>query len=183
MDKIRIKCPVCGAVLEAVDDPSNVDKFVRCPNCHQRNKFNDFRRITPVPAPIPPEDDETRVEAIQKEPAGYLMDRVTYRRYPLREGKLLVGRKPHRTPPRADIAIETSDQGMSREHMFLEVMAGCDGHYHVYVSNAKNQNPTKINGTKLEDGDRIGLRHGDIIKLSETQLVYVGTLINDETEI
>ena len=138
---------------------------------------------TPAPAPVPSENDETQIGVMRKESVGYLLDRATYRRYPLREGKQLVGRKPHKNPPKADVPIETTDQGMSREHLYIEVMAGRDGRYHVYVSNAKNQNPTEINGIKLADGDKVGIRHGDVIKLCDTQLVYVGTPINDETEI
>lgn len=183
MNKIRIKCPVCGAILEAVDDPANAEKNVKCPNCLQRNRFKVFKRIVPAQAPIASEDDDTQIASMRKESAGYLLDRLTARRYPLKEGKQLVGRKPHKSPPRADIAIETTDQGMSREHLYIEVMAGRDGRYHVYVSNAKNQNPTEINGTRLADGDKVGIRHGDIIKLCDTQLIYVGTPVDDETEI
>lgn len=183
MEKIRIKCPVCGAVLEALDDPANVGKNVRCPNCKQRNKFTDFKRIVPMAAPVPSEDDETQIAQKRNDSAGYLLDRATYRRYPLHEGKQIVGRKPHRSAPKADVPIETADQGMSREHLCLEVISGRDGRYHVYASNAKNQNPTEINGVKLADGDKVGIKHGDIIKLCDTQLVYVGTPVNDETEI
>ena len=183
MEKIRIKCPVCGAVLEALDNPANAEKNVKCPNCHQRNRFKDFKRIGFSPAQIPTANDETQIGQSQIGSAGYLLDKTTYRRYPLNEGRQIVGRKTHKTPSKADIPIETSDQGMSREHLCIEVMNGRDGRYHVYASNAKNQNPTEINGIRLEDGDKVGLRHGDVIKLCDTQLVYVGTPINDETEI
>ena len=183
MEKIRIKCPVCGAILEALDDPANADKNVKCPNCNQRNKFKTFKRIESAPAPVPSEDDETQVRTKREGTTGYLFDRATNRRYPLREGKQLVGRKPHKNPAKADVPIETTDQGMSREHLYVDVMAGRDGRYHIYVSNAKNQNPTEINGVKLADGDKIGIRHGDVIKLCDTQLIYVSTPIEDETEI
>ena len=184
MDKIRIKCPICGAILEALDDPANAEKNVKCPNCNQRNKFKDFKRVVvPMPTPIASEKDETQIASMGKDSVGYLLDRMTYRRYPLREGKQLVGRKPRKNPAKADIPIETTDQGMSREHLYIEVMAGHDGRYHVYVSNAKNQNPTEINGVTLADGDKVSIRHGDVLKLCDTQLVYVGTPINDETEI
>lgn len=183
MEKIRIKCPVCGAILEVLDDPANAEKNVKCPNCQQRNKYKDFKRIIPSPAPVVSENDETQIASMKKDLAGYLLDRLTGRRYPLREGKQLVGRKPHKSTPKADIPIETTDQGMSREHLFIEVMVGRDGRYHVYVSNAKNQNPTEINGNRLADGDKISIRHGDVIKLCDTQLIYLGTPVNDETEI
>lgn len=180
MEKIRIKCPECGAVLEAMDDPANAEKNVKCPNCQQRNKFKDFKRLVAA-SPIPSADDETHISEKRKESAGYLMDRATSRRYLLREGNQLVGRKPHKSAPKADVPIETTDQGMSREHLFIDVMAGRDGRNHVYVSNAKNLNPTEINGVALPDGDKIAIRHGDIVKLCDTELVYVGTPINDET--
>ena len=43
MNTIRIKCPVCGAILNAKDDPSNVKKSVTCPNCKERRKFTEFK--------------------------------------------------------------------------------------------------------------------------------------------
>lgn len=62
MDKIRIKCPNCGAVLEAVDNPANFDKFVTCPNCKVRNKFQDFVKI----------NDDTVIAVHKKGTIGYL---------------------------------------------------------------------------------------------------------------
>ena len=184
METIRIKCPVCGAILEAVDNPANAEKNVKCPNCQRRNKFKDFKLIIPtVSVPLASENDETQISFMRKESIGYLMDKATGRRYPLREGRQLVGRKPHTSPPKADIPIETTDQGMSREHLYIDVMAGRDGRFHVYASNAKNQNPTEINGIQLIDGDKVGIRHGDVIKLCDTKLVFVSTPVNDETEI
>ena len=181
MEKIRIKCPVCGAVLEVLDDPANAEKSVKCPNCQQRNKYKDFKRVLPAPVPIAPDQDETHIATKRNESPGYLLDKATGRVYPLREGEQLVGRKPHKTAPKADIPIETKDQGMSREHLYIEVVSGRDGRYHIYASNAKNQNPTEINGVHLVDGDQVGIRHGDVLKLCDTVLVYVGTVINDET--
>lgn len=183
MDKIRIKCPVCGAILEALDDPANVEKNVKCPNCNQRNKFKDFKLIVPSLTPIASENDETQVATKRNDSVGYLLDRETCRRYPLREGKQLIGRKPHKNPPKADIPIETTDQGMSREHLYIEVMSGRDGRYHVYVSNAKNLNSTEINGIVLADGDKVSIKHGDVLKLCDTQLVYISTPVNDETAL
>ena len=179
-DKIRIKCPNCGAILEAADDPANAGKSVRCPNCKVRNKFNDFKRVI---IRQPSEDDSTQICACLKGDAGYLMEEISRIRYPHKEGRNLVGRKTIKTPSMADVPIETADLGMSREHMYLDVVRGVDGYYHVYASNAKNKNETTINGVKLEDGDKIGLRHGDVLKLCDTRLVYVGTPINDETEL
>ena len=155
METIRIKCPVCGAVLEVLDDPANAEKNVKCPNCQQRNKFNDFKRVLPAPVPVSPEQDETHIDVMREESAGYLLDRMTGRSYPLHKGKQLVGRNTHKSAPKADIPVETADLGMSREHLFIDVMSGRDGRYHIYVSNAKNQNPTQINGAPLAHSSAI----------------------------
>lgn len=182
MDKIRIKCPVCGAILETVDNPANAEKNVTCPNCKQKNKFKDFKRVASAPAAAP--SDETQVGKKQDDSPGYLLDRKTGKEYPLREGRLVVGRKPQNSPPKADIAIVTNDMYMSREHLNVDVMFGQDGHFHVYVSNAKNQNPTFVNDEPLEDGNKVGVRHGDIIKLGETPLQFKSSNpFDDTTEI
>lgn len=183
MERIRLKCPVCSAVLEAKDDPANLGKNIICPNCKQKNKFESFKRIVPKQIPIAPEDDHTQLSVVPKSPVGYLLDKATGLRYPLKEGKQIIGRKPLKSVSKADIPISTADQGMSREHLCLQVITGQDGHYHVFASNAKNKNATEINGVKLENGDSIGIRHGDVIKLCDTRLVYIGTPVNDETEL
>ena len=84
MNTIRIKCPVCGAILNAKDDPSNVKKSVTCPNCKERRKFTEFKVIVPVaPAPVEsgqePVADETQV-CVRRKPEsspGYLLDKAT----------------------------------------------------------------------------------------------------------
>lgn len=179
--KIRIKCPVCGAILEVVDNPANYEKNVTCPNCKQKNKFKAFKRI--IPAETPAGGDETQIEFHRDTTPGYLLDKTTGRRYALNVGRQLVGRKPQKTPPKADIPIETKDPGMSREHLYLDVMKGRDGHYHIYASNAKNLNPTYINDAILKDGDKVGIKHGDILRLCDTPLQYVGNVIDDETTL
>jgi pSer/pThr/pTyr-binding forkhead associated (FHA) protein len=180
MERIRIKCPNCGAILEVIDNPANAGKNVTCPNCKVRNKYEDFKRVIPR---IEAEDDVTQIETRIKGTIGYLLQIDTGKQYPLKEGRNLVGRRPIKNPPKADIAIETTDNGMSREHLYIDVMKGRDGYYHVYASNAKNKNATTINGATLEDGDEIGLKHGDTLMLCDTQLRYVASPIEDDTEL
>ena len=186
MEKIRIKCPSCGVILEAVDNPANAGKYVVCPSCKVKNHFEDFKRVVAASAPKPatpaPSDDRTHIVPRAKaESAGYLLDLLTQKVYPLQEGRQLVGRMTYKTAPKADILIVTEDSGMSREHLFLEVVKARDGRFHVYASNAKNQNPTFINGNPLETGDKIGIRHGDVLTLCNTHLRYVGTPVEDQT--
>ncbi|MBQ1648085.1 MAG: FHA domain-containing protein [Bacteroidales bacterium] len=180
MDKIRIKCPVCGVVLEVDDNPAYADKFVVCPNCREKRKFAEFKRYVPSQAPA---DDETEADPSAETVPGFLLDRKTGMRYELSDGWHTVGRKPVKTPPKADIAIVTDDMGVSRVHMKVKVALARDGRHHVYVTNAENKNPTYINGEPLKKGDIIGLRNGDIVRLSDTELQYVGTVIDDKTEL
>ena len=179
METIKIKCPNCGAVLGATDNPANVKKMVICPNCKVRNRFIDFKRVVPDRA-----DDETRIDLSEKNTIGRLVDEKTRKEYHLKEGRNLIGRKPVKDPPKASVPIETADRGFSRAHMYIDVMKGRDGQWHHYASNAENKNATRINGDELEDGDRFGLKHGDRITSSDTSLRFVVTsLIDDRTEI
>ena len=169
MEKIRIKCPSCGAILEALDNPANVGKIVICPSCKVKNKFEDYIRV------VRPASNASTPSA------GYLIDLTTQKTYPLYEGRILLGRMTYKTPPKANLPIATDDAGMSREHLYLDVVKSRDDRFHVYASNAKNQNPSSINGVPLADGDKIGLRHGDVLTLCNTRLRYVGTPVDDET--
>jgi uncharacterized Zn finger protein (UPF0148 family) len=192
MESIRIKCPVCGVVLSAKDDPKNAGKYVTCPNCHEKRKFSEFKRVVPrIPTDVDEStergnkelpDEKTELTSPKDASPGYLFDRKTGMYYALSKGVSIVGRKPLKSAPKADIPIVTTDQGMSRAHMKVKVTLAVDGCYHVYVSNAENMNPTYINGELLADEDWVGIRHRDIIKLCDTELVYMGNPLDDETE-
>lgn len=190
MEKIRIKCPVCGAILEVLNNPAYAEKNVVCPNCKEKRKFKEFKKVVPK-APVQV-DDTTEINLNsgatgstkkKQEDPGYLMDKKTMKRYDLKEGKFTIGRKPSKSAPKADIPIETEDQGMSRVHMNVRVTLARDGYYHVYVSNAANKNPSYVNGVQLQDGDEVGLKHGDILKLCDSEFVYVGMVVDDKTEL
>ena len=190
MNTIRIKCPVCGAILNAKDDPSNVRKSVTCPNCRERRKFTEFKVIVPVdPSPVDagqePVADETQV-VLRRRPEsspGYLLDKATGQCYPIPAGEHFIGRKTSKSPSKADIAIETTDRGMSRLHLKILCSLAQDGRYHVSVANAENKNPTLVNGERLIDGDVVGIKHGDVLTLCETRLEFVGNPVEDRTEL
>ena len=189
MNTIRIKCPVCGAILNAKDDPSNIRKNVTCPNCKERQKFTEVKVIVPVTPSAGGVGQETASDDTQvcvrgrESSPGYLLDKTTGKSYPLTPGDHIAGRKTSKSPSRADIAIETTDRGMSRMHMKILCAIAQDGRYHVSVSNADNKNPTLINGEPLLDGDVVGIKHGDIITLCETRLEYICNQVEDRTEL
>lgn len=181
MERIRIKCPACGAILEAEDNPANIGKDVVCPNCKTKNKFSLFPRI-PV-KPVEEIDSSTEVKRIANDSIGFLLDISSGTKYPLREGRNLIGRMTYKTPPLANVPIVTENRRMSRSHLYIDVIQGADGRYHAYASNASNQNPTTINGMLLEDGDALSLKDQDVLSLSDTKLIYSGSRLNDETVI
>lgn len=200
MNIIQIQCPTCGAVLKVYDDPANINRSVKCPNCKERNQFTAFKRVAPAkevpPAPPSggkkPEQEPVEVEKTQiktkKKPnvdPGFFEDKATGMRYDIPDGSSTVGRKTTKTPSKADIPILTSDQFMSRVHMKVQAAIGKDGLYHVYVSNAENKNPTYINGKELKGDDVLGIRHGDNLQLGDTVLVYSSSSTDqtDKTEL
>ncbi len=182
MERVRIKCPVCGVILEAEDNPANYGKFVTCPNCKTRNKFSAFKTVLPVSS-SPSVDPETEIRAFTDDTVGALQDPETGRKYPLKEGRNLIGRMTHNTPSQASVPISTDNRRMSRSHLFIDVIRGADGRYHAYASNALNRNETRINGILLEKDDKLSLKHQDRLSLSGTELIFLGSRVNDETVI
>lgn len=181
MEKVRIKCPVCGVILEAEDNPANNEKYVTCPNCKTRNKFSAFPKVRPVSSSSP--EDCTEIKAVTDDAIGALVDPETGRKYPLKEGRNLIGRMTHSAPSPASVPISTDNRRMSRSHLFIDVIRGADGRYHAYASNASNRNETRINGVLLEQEDKLSLKHQDRLSLSGTDLIYLGSRVNDETVI
>ena len=182
MERVRIKCPVCGVILEAEDNPANYGKFVTCPNCKTRNKFSAFKTVLPVSS-SPSVDSETEIRAFTDDTVGALLDPETGRKYPLKEGRNLIGRMTHNTPSQASVPISTDNRRMSRSHLFIDVIRGADGRYHAYASNASNRNETRINGNHQEKDDKLSLKHQDRLSLSGTELIFLGSRVNDETVI
>lgn len=190
METIQIKCPVCGVILSAKDDPKNEGKYVICPNCHEKRKFTEFKIIVPNTNEIDDSTecgnkslpkDETELITPKETFSGHFFDRKTGMDYAISKGISIVGRKSLKGASKADIAIVTTDRGMSRAHMKIKVTLAVDGHYHVYVSNAENVNPTYINDILLTEDDWVGIKHRDVIKLSDTELIYLGTFTDDKT--
>ena len=181
MEKVRIKCPVCGVILEAEDNPLNYAKNVTCPNCKTKNKFSSFIRISPAPSPV--EDGSTEIKVLSNTSVGALLDPSASRKYSLKEGRNLIGRMTHNSPSKASVPISTDNRRMSRSHLFIDVVKGADGRYHAYASNASNLNETRINDVILEGEDKIGLQHQDVLSLAGTELIYIGSRVDDETII
>ena len=185
MTELRIKCPNCGKQFVVKGEKLSPGTQITCPSCNQKYPLSAYTALGDAPAPGKV-TDETQIGALRPRPAsdkkpGYLIDRATGREYQLKEGINLIGRMTYQSAPRATVPIETQDMGVSRSHLYIEVIAGCDDRLHTYAYNASNANPTYINDALLNPGDKIGLTDGSRIRTSETLLVFRDDTINDET--
>ena len=172
MDPIRIKCPNCGAVLKVKLKTQAQNVQITCPNCKQKAGLSDYKKVEESK-----KSNDTRFEFIAVADAkdltpGVLVDEKTNREYPLSLGVNLIGRMTMQTAPKATVPIYTDDMGMSRAHVYLEVVKGRDGLLHTYAYNAANANPTYINGELLNQGDKIGLKANDKISMSQSVLLF-----------
>lgn len=168
-----------------MDDPSNLGKSVRCPVCKEKHRFVEFRIVKKeIPGVskdndktdlgfLPSSSDKTELPEISNPYSfkGYLLDTTRGKEYPLNMGINLIGRKTFKTPSFADIAIETSDMGFSRKHLYIDVSRDSEGKYRFVAYNAENKNPTFINGILIEKEDKVILHADNMIKSSDTVLV------------
>lgn len=176
---LRFKCPTCGKVLESTAASIAPEKVIKCPNCKESAPFKDYKPV--ILKPKSAEDPKTQLGLKKETAPGRFVDKKTGKSYPVPgEGEFIMGRKPKQGPTCPDIQIETEDRGMSRLHMGVRAVLAKDGRYHVYVFNANNKNESYINGELLADGDEIGLENGDVVKLNESELVYMKTSLFDE---
>lgn len=184
---IRIKCPTCGKLLKlGVSSEADLSKFdpskkkgnLTCPNCKEKQPWSAYKVVEDKTR-----TDETQIVSPLHDTIGRLLDESTRKEYPLKEGRLLIGRMTYKAPPKADIPVETKDLGFSRSQFYLRVMKGRDGRYHTYISEASHSNPTFVNGQQLSLDDENVLKNNDRITVSETTLKFIGTLFDDETEV
>lgn len=172
MEKLIIKCPACGQVMSIDDNPAFVGRVVTCPVCKTKRKFEEYKRSEP-PVMVQTISDETVVVNDINNQTCALLDLSSGKKYELKEGNNIIGRKTYKSPSKATVPIETEDKGLSRVHCNINVMRGNDGFFHTYISNAENKNPTYINSSYLKNDDEIALKNGDVIKSSETQLKFM----------
>jgi len=91
------------------------------------------------------------------------------KRYPLKMGRNIVGRKA--TTSHATVQIETSDMYISRDHLLINAVA-IGGGAIVTITNYKNTNRTFVNGALLGKGETVNLTEGAQIKIGNTILLY-----------
>lgn len=180
METMKIKCPNCGAVLIVKKVPGMENKSVPCSVCKVTNPFVKFTEVK-VQA-YDPEDtelkkkksykDDTDEEDTDFEKEALLYDMFTLKRYLLKDGVNLVGRKTYKKESVADVPIETEVKGFSRSHFYVDVMRyGADLKLKMYL--AENKNETFVNSERIEKDEKIILQNGDLIKCSSLELKVI----------
>lgn len=177
---MKIKCPNCGAILIVKKVQGMESKSVPCSVCKVTNPFVKFTEVK-EPA-YDPEDTELKKKKSQKddtdeedtdfEKEALLYDMSTLKRYLLKDGLNLVGRKTYKKESVADVPIETEVKGFSRSHFYVDVMRyGADLKLKMYL--AENKNETFVNSERIEKDEKIILQNGDLIKCSSLELKVI----------
>lgn len=180
METMKIKCPNCGAVLIVKKVLGMETKPVPCPVCKVTNPFVKFKEVKEQA--YDPEDTELKKKKTHKDDAdeedtdfekeALLYDVSTQKRYLLKDGVNLVGRKTYKKESVADVPIETEVKGFSRSHFYVDVMRyGADLKLKMYL--AENKNETFVNTELIEKEEKIILKEGDLIKCCSLELKVV----------
>lgn len=178
-DIMSVKCPWCTAVLKIKYVPGIEGKKIKCPVCGQTSPFPDFTVVDgaallkPNPNPVQrPTPKPVGGEATQIAGAGALVDTATGMRYPLKEGRNIVGRKA--VGSQADVSIDTRGMmRMSRKHLLIDVKRKPNGQYAYQVSLAQSLvNPTSVNKQLLQYGDVVYITDGATLDLPDCTLRF-----------
>ena len=176
---LRIKCSCCGAILDVKMQPGLENKNVTCPVCKEKRPFKDYKMFVNKK----PENSNNGEHTLYDEQTeigegkDFTLGRLrvlnpTAQTFQLKVGRNVVGRKSASSA--ADFQIPMGeDRRMSREHLVVEVKKVEGKGFVHYVSLYKEKvNETLINGVRLEYGDCVVLKDGDMLRLPEATLVF-----------
>ena len=165
---ISIRCPHChvGLKVDETKIPSGITSF-KCPKC---------KGSIPVALLSVEESGEKPTELVSSVTTN--TGRITVlpnpdtkeQVFPLYEGTYIIGRKS--ASSKANIAIETMDRSMSREHIRIEVKKDASGRYKHFLSDNNSKNHTLYNNNILETGEVMVLNDKDEIVLGHTILRF-----------
>ncbi len=166
MDEIiKIKCPFCGAVLAAKSKPGLEKKIIPCPVCKQKAPFSKFEKI------VKSNRESTQIGGLN---INTVIGKVTVlpngESFQLREGRNVLGRTAGSS--NADIHLPGSNR-MSREHLIIDVRdVPGKGFVHYASLYKKETNETSIGHAKIEYGDELILKDGDIINFPGVDVIF-----------
>jgi pSer/pThr/pTyr-binding forkhead associated (FHA) protein/ribosomal protein S27E len=195
-DSQRVKCPQCGHADSVLNFPSPQRKQVQCPQCKTVLSIYAMAKgvlscpnckyqadITSYRSPGQSQEEDSSADEFVTNPNtmpginGQLLKpgilklvdgefACTPNIIRLQRGVNTVGRNA--SSSQASIRLNTQDHYMSRIHVRIELIMKSDGTFIHNLSDAGSQNATWHNDEKLEKGDQIVLKPGDIIKLGHT---------------
>lgn len=187
---IKIRCPFCSSTLSVKPVPGIENKSVTCPVCKRKSPFSDFKRIENMEKPTdyegfgnkgggnPDNEPGTDLNSGAKDRGadngntGQLCVLKSGEIFKLKPGRNIIGRKANSS--KSTIQIPTGENHrVSREHLVINVnrVAG-QGYMHTISLYKEHVNETLINGTKLQAGEELPLKHGCRIDLPDLPLRF-----------
>ena len=170
---IKIKCPCCGAVLAVKVQPGSESKKLTCPVCKESSPFKLYKQVSGnaqkehTEYPGMDKGGNTKAKGMQNCSAGRLKVQSVSVPFDLKPGVNIIGRKASVSSANIQIPVMTSNR-MSREHLVIEVKnVPGKGTVHYASLYKEKVNDTFINKERLEYGDCIILKDGDILELPE----------------
>ncbi len=168
---IKIGCPVCGTILTVQNQADIICKSVTCPVCNKRSPFVNFKRIADNAHDEPTQYPDPLTSDSENFTLGRLVVPGSDLSFKLQLGKNVIGRKAAGSS--VQIQIPCTNKRMSREHLVIEIKrVPQKGFVHYASLNKRQVNPTYIGHVMLEYGDKIVLKHNDIIKLPDREVRF-----------
>ena len=164
---IDIQCPNCSSILSVPEVPEMERKFVTCPACKQRSRFNEYKRPNRGGELGTQVGDGPGFELVENTVIGQLVDtRDPEHPYKLKEGSNVIGRKASSSTANIQIPMPPGDNRFSRDHLLVEVkQVKGKGIVHYLSLNKEKVNETKLNGSKMNYGETFSLKDKDMIQI------------------
>jgi pSer/pThr/pTyr-binding forkhead associated (FHA) protein len=197
MGKFKITCPTpnCNTTISLNSDDWGTDEFERitCPACKKIIKKYDnpnYKRNnnqkTP-PKSSAKDSNKTAVVATNKkaefaitdlkkdQTPAWLIDMNSDSVYELKFGKQTIGRAGSSKP--SDIALITKDVSISGAHFRIEINRTANQGIEFVISDNSSANGVMLNQKrKLEAGEEVVLKDGDVIRLGRSDLYFVSAM-------
>lgn len=178
---IKVKCPYCGSVLK-IKKINNYNALLKCPACRQSATLSDYKVV------VNKEPDKTICSTECGDEKNYTIGEIcllpegSAQSFKLKVGRNVIGRKC--SSSKSDFQIDTNGKNrMSREHLVIDVKNDPYlGYIHCASLYKEKVNDTFIRNEKIEYGDCVIVKNGDIIKLPDASILF-RMRDGDETEI
>lgn len=180
---IKIRCPYCSTSLSVKRIPDIEKKSVTCPVCKRKSPFTNFKQIVYHDDPTDytdtgqgqgwsPDPNTPGLDDVENNIIGQICVLRTGSTFPLKQGRNVIGRKADSS--KATIQIPTGDnRRVSREHLVINVKRVLgQGFVHTVSLFKENVNKTFINGSQLQPGEELPLKHGCRIELPALSLRF-----------